>query len=299
MRAKLKSGRAWLLANAKAVAEELAQRSQGTRLRIRPPSLVYPGDTGGWYAVLGDLGRKQARLEVWFDRFTGYQDRRLYAGFYSGEMHRVTAITKRVSKRLWPIRVITFADTDRRNYLVLRKRLPPSEFNAPILEKYSPWTYFGLYSPASVSSSPINRDFRSRAVAFFEEVARSLPRASPAEEYRDVYSQFENRRRVVSHLVRERSGLLAAERKIRDNYRCQACDMTFESVYGRELGKDFAEAHHLVPLGKLRGRVRTRIEDLRTVCANCHRMLHRMTGKRDDLGRLREIVQRHSGKRDS
>jgi HNH endonuclease len=33
-----------------------------------------------------------------------------------------------------------------------------------------------------------------------------------------------------------------------------------------------AEAHHIVPLSQLRESVKTRLEDLATVCANCHRL---------------------------
>jgi putative restriction endonuclease len=70
------------------------------------------------------------------------------------------------------------------------------------------------------------------------------------------------------------------------------CSFRFTAVYGK-LGNDFAEAHHITPLGKLRDGVKTRVEDLATVCANCHRMLHRMEGRRSDMGRLKAIVRRH------
>ena len=119
-----------------------------------------------------------------------------------------------------------------------------------------------------------------------------MPFTSAEDEQREVYPQYENRKRVASHLKRERSHLLATERKIRDNYECQVCRMRFEDIYGPKLGRGYAEAHHLVPLGQLRGSVRTRIEDLRTVCANCHRMLHRMSGKRDDITRLCDVVRK-------
>lgn len=247
-------------------------------------------DTDGWYAVIGDLGRKQPRLEIWLDRFSNHPKRRFYAGFYSGDRRRVTAITERVSRKLWPIRIITHADLERKKLLALKKPLPRDEFNAPILEKYLGSTYFGIYDPTLTYSRSVNPFFRARAVAFFEDVARSLHYAATADEQREVYPQWENRKRVVSHLARERSGLLAAERKIRDNYRCQVCEMRFDEVYGSELGSEFAEAHHLVPLSQLRGHVKTRLEDLGTVCANCHRMLHRLSGNRDDITRLKAIV---------
>jgi 5-methylcytosine-specific restriction protein A len=74
------------------------------------------------------------------------------------------------------------------------------------------------------------------------------------------------------------------------------CDDRFEDLYGN-LGVEFAEAHHIVPLSKLSGMVKTSLEDLMSVCANCHRMLHRMSGKPNDIARLRAIVQEQRAKR--
>lgn len=292
MMPKPQQNRASLLATARAVAARLKQQSEGTRLRIRIPSRTTTTNTDGWCARIGDLGAKQPRLEIWLDRFSGYSERKLYACFQSELRAPLLSITKRV-RRLWPARVVTLKDTDEEKFLVLAERLGRSEFNVPILEKYSGGsTFYGIFDPTRASAGRASPHFRNRAVAFFEDVARALPSATSEDEQREVYPQFENRKRVASHLKRERSRLLATECKIRDNYACQVCGMRFEAIYGGKLGKGYAEAHHLIPLGQLRGNVRTRLDDLRTVCANCHRMLHRMKGKRSDIRTLQAIVRR-------
>jgi predicted HNH restriction endonuclease len=135
----------------------------------------------------------------------------------------------------------------------------------------------------------VSPHFCTRAAAFFEDVARALPNAKAEEDQNDVYPRFENRKLVVSHLHRERSKLLAAECKIRDGYECRVCALRFEDTYGK-LGSEFAEAHHLIPLSRLKENERTSLEDLATVCANCHRMLHKMRGVRGDLLKLKAIV---------
>lgn len=95
------------------------------------------------------------------------------------------------------------------------------------------------------------------------------------------------------HVTRERDEYLSAKRKERDEYRCQVCDFEFEKFYG-PLSKPFAEAHHIVPLASLNGLVRLSIDDLRTVCANCHRMLHReYEGNPGDMDDLRARVKRY------
>ena len=41
------------------------------------------------------------------------------------------------------------------------------------------------------------------------------------------------------------------------------------------IGENYIECHHDIPLHKLKPNTLTTIDDLRLVCANCHRMLHR------------------------
>jgi len=295
MKAKPKHNLAWLLATARAVARELKRRSAGTRLRIRIPRGDISTNTDGWRVRIGDLGKNQPKLEVWLDRFTGHSQRKLWACFSSYKSRPpILAITKRVSRRLWPTRVLTTSDIKDGGICALAIRLNRHGFNAPILEKYDDGlTFYGVYDPTRDSTEGLRSHFCTRAAAFFEDVARALPGARGEDEQRDVYPQFENRKRVASHLRRERSKLLAAECKIRDHYACQVCGLLFEDAYGR-LGSEFAEAHHLVPLGQLRENVKTRLEDLATVCANCHRMLHRMEGKLEDMKRLKAIFRKHN-----
>ncbi|HRJ59350.1 MAG TPA: HNH endonuclease [Anaerolineales bacterium] len=286
----------WLLDTAKVVASMLKERRAGTAMTIRQPSAAVETTTGGWGVVIGNLGKNQPKIEIWLDKFAGYPDRKLYACLRSEDQKALTKIVGNVSRHLWPVRVITLKDTDIENYLVLKKPLGRAEFNAPILEKYTPDNaFFGVYDLTRESTDRINLHFCERAAAFFEDVARSLPSAREENERHDVYPRHENRQQVVSHLQRERSRLLATERKILDDYKCQVCGLKFEKMYGKELGAGFAEAHHLVPLSQLKGVVKTSLDDLRTVCANCHRMLHRMEGKRDDITKLRAIVKRNRG----
>ena len=55
---------------------------------------------------------------------------------------------------------------------------------------------------------------------------------------------------------------------------CEACGFDFEEVYG-ERGLDFCEIHHEVPVSEMKQGEKTKLKDLRCVCPNCHRMIHR------------------------
>ena|SRR5579859_350120 len=54
---------------------------------------------------------------------------------------------------------------------------------------------------------------------------------------------------------------------------CDVCRFSFVEKYG-EIGAEFIEAHHKIPLGKIRRERITKIRDIALVCSNCHRMIH-------------------------
>lgn len=55
---------------------------------------------------------------------------------------------------------------------------------------------------------------------------------------------------------------------------CQVCNFDFEEKYGI-LGIDFIEAHHTIPLSKMKTDHKTKPEDIAILCSNCHKMVHK------------------------
>ncbi|MCU0435658.1 MAG: HNH endonuclease [Bacteroidia bacterium] len=81
------------------------------------------------------------------------------------------------------------------------------------------------------------------------------------------------------HKSRERNSELisrAKERFKKEHGRvfCQICNFDFEKKYG-DVGVDFIEAHHVIPVSEIPENYKTRIEDIAMLCSNCHRMVHR------------------------
>lgn len=80
------------------------------------------------------------------------------------------------------------------------------------------------------------------------------------------------------HKKRERNKKLIQKAKhiylAKGDCRCQICEFDFSKRYG-ELGKNYIEAHHTIPVSELTENSETKVEDLAFVCSNCHRMLHR------------------------
>lgn len=294
MKAESRNDRAWLVATAKEVARKLELRCADTAIRLRPKVSSDSTDTGGWLVAIGSLGKGKPTLEIWYDKFAGYEDRKLSACFRSKDPDKIRHLVKSVADRLPPVKIVTDADTLKGKYTAMKTRLEKSHFNVPVQEHYnrSKNHYFTVFDPTRKTSARISPYFCERAVDFFEDVARSLPKAKEANPQDEVY-RGENRKWVKAHLRRERSGFLATLRKSKDDYRCKVCDMTFTETYGKELGAAFAEAHHIKALGSQKDRVKTKVEDLITVCSNCHRMLHRMEGKEGDVGVLKALFKKH------
>lgn len=286
-----KKERRWLLETAQLVAHELRTRRAGTSLRIRTPKKPQNSSTDGWAVVIGGLGKGRPGLEIWLDRFTRLPKRKFYATFYSKNEKAIRTLAYR-SKSLWPIRKLTDADLDYSGVPKMKMKLLPGEFNEPVLENYRERQhhFFGFYDQTTGSDRKAAKRFCEGAVAFFLDVVNSLPASKLELAKRQIDPQFERKKWVKAHLGRERSRYLALECKRRDHYTCQICEKTFSEVYGEKLGAGFAEAHHIKPLARAAKNAKTKLEDLITVCSNCHRMLHRMDGKAGDVFRLRRIV---------
>lgn len=73
--------------------------------------------------------------------------------------------------------------------------------------------------------------------------------------------------------------------------KCEACSFDFSLIYG-ERGEGFIEGHHTLPIHQMgpRGRNVSPTE-IALVCANCHRMLHRMRPL-PSIDELRQLVIR-------
>ncbi|HVU94838.1 MAG TPA: HNH endonuclease [Puia sp.] len=81
------------------------------------------------------------------------------------------------------------------------------------------------------------------------------------------------------HKMRERNPTVvkiakARFKAIHGKLFCQACQFDFEEKYGN-IGADFVEGHHSVPVSELQPNHKTKPEDIILLCSNCHRMIHK------------------------
>lgn len=84
--------------------------------------------------------------------------------------------------------------------------------------------------------------------------------------------------------------------KADDRIKCHACCFDFEDFYG-EYGKDFIEIHHEKPVYQYDGddtekTITDALENVKPVCPNCHRMIHRRRKNLLTLQELRGLISK-------
>ena len=100
-----------------------------------------------------------------------------------------------------------------------------------------------------------------------------LPQGAPSI---GADQQYQETKRLAGerYAFARNPGLVKAARAIR-GFTCEACDFDFEATYG-SLGREYIECHHVAPLGgREQPTTSTTVRDVRMLCANCHRMVHR------------------------
>lgn len=129
-----------------------------------------------------------------------------------------------------------------------------------------------------IITNPVGTVFRLNSEE--EKILEDLWQGSFAVVKDIQYSAMEGSLRLKSHYRRERSRKLISLKK--EQYklsngvlRCEICGLSFVEIYPKSLGEDFIEAHHKIPLSQIEKTVKTTLDDLILVCANCHRMIHR------------------------
>ncbi|MFC2035836.1 HNH endonuclease [Chloroflexota bacterium] len=88
--------------------------------------------------------------------------------------------------------------------------------------------------------------------------------------------------RILTRLHRQRERNQTAIRKkkklVLDTFgklECEVCKFDFADYYG-DIGIGFAECHHNKPVSELAKGSKTKFSDLSIICANCHRVIHKM-----------------------
>ncbi len=123
------------------------------------------------------------------------------------------------------------------------------------------------------------------ALRLEHDCTQQLKIANPHREYAEGIRQS----REVYFFARNLRLIQAAKEHY--GYKCQVCGFDFAFRYGN-IGERYIECHHINPLSERSEKewaeeMCTRIEDVRVLCSNCHRMVHRKKPplKMEELGK--------------
>jgi hypothetical protein len=287
------SPRHWLLRLARAIRSELSQTAVDPLVTLYASGALatMETDTDGWFVVLGRVSGMKGNLAVWLDSFPNASSRRVSVCFQSTNAD----VVRKIANAATGGQPLVLKDDiwERRDGVSqMVKPLAAAKFGHPVFEPYEKggaWKFYTVYlREAPKTFAKPKTAMVAAAAAFLGLVTRAacgLSSSSVDLEYSKV-----ERKKVQTHKVRERSSKLALAAKVRDGFTCQVCRFNFAACYG-EIGHGFAETHHRLPLASAASNKPTRVADLITVCANCHRMLHhRPASHAGDLVRLRTAL---------
>ncbi len=125
-----------------------------------------------------------------------------------------------------------------------------------------------------------DRNALSQAAAAIKARATSASRVEDTREAADDEEEFpEGKVLFRAHRSRERNRSLVKKAKALalkkySKLACEVCGFEFAARYGK-LGADYIECHHIVPISQVPPGAKTKVADLRLLCSNCHRMVHK------------------------
>lgn len=159
----------------------------------------------------------------------------------------------------------------------------------PTGERVPPKAVFGLALAEVIGRAAMPGDFSGgMGTICFEAIEDAgYPIIPKNEQAPPVKSEFDDERSWaegslvrVQHLRRERAPGLARMKKRRfveehGHLFCERCGLVPSKTLG-PYGDACIEVHHdTIAVSKMNGEVRTRLADLKCLCANCHRIVHR------------------------
>jgi len=189
---------------ARAVASRLEKQIEGNLIKITNRRSLLPRETNtdGWNIGLGKVMRRQLRMDIWLDKYSGYPERKMWYGFVSSERTAINELEKlarqEFGKPKWIIREKDYKGIG--DTVTLRKRLDRSFFGSPIPEYYDGIFYYGVYD----YGGRVGKNALIEEIAmFYETIIMDLPDAFTAtykklhlKPYKEVRTRNKNKRGI-------------------------------------------------------------------------------------------------------
>ena len=287
----------WLHQFAEAVWASLPYRIRALNL-VKASTEPFDTNTGGIYVEFATAfsGIRKVYLQLWLDQYLKLGQPAFCYCYYLKRTGYPALFARSMSKSLFRVK----GPYQRDGGIVRLRSYRRTGILKTFTERsYSQYYFVGRFTtkqlPDRFTREPA-KELTKEAAEFYRTTLSPsgqivVENAMDVPVENDEFAGREGKQRTKIKIHKEvevRSRRLATLAKTRDKYVCQVCGFDFSKVYPG-VGDGFAEAHHIVPLASL-SRIRlNRVDDLVTVCANCHRMLHRQDGM--TVSTLKRIVK--------
>jgi 5-methylcytosine-specific restriction protein A len=79
----------------------------------------------------------------------------------------------------------------------------------------------------------------------------------------------------LTQTTKERNPTLRKDAITKYGTRCMVCGFSFDEVYGKDIARGYIEVHHEKMLSDSTGECEMSLDEVKVVCSNCHRIIHR------------------------
>ena len=105
-----------------------------------------------------------------------------------------------------------------------------------------------------------------------------------------VYKEGDERK--VVQTVKERNPILRRDAIVKYGTVCMVCGFDFDKTYGKDLSDGYIEVHHEKMVSETPGVRDVTVDEVKVVCSNCHRIIHRKK-KMLDWKILKETIKQN------
>lgn len=182
-------------------------------------------------------------------------------GFNTGTLYEV-----RINGKAYPPKAIASIA----NELANGEKLSPHDFPGALDGK---WHKALAAAAPDEEFKPILKEKKNRQSGKPPKILKTMEPFDDEDSFKEarllakfkLHSERERNRKVIKRAKESASSLC-----------CAVCDFDFGKTYGA-LGEGYIEGHHTKPIADMSADgEETKVRDIKLVCSNCHRMLHRI-----------------------
>lgn len=242
----------------------------------------------GYYTKLFRIKNIRGCILIWLDNYANHERPRISISYENKDLKSLIAIAKRLQNF---DKILTLDETkikpSKKGDWILQKPLANKHMDKFLIESYGTENYLTAILSDRLTKTISSKELISNITEYISLITRLIISIDLKKTANTKVS--ENNKKLSIHIKRERKMKFKDDAKFRDNYTCKICDFNVDRKYGKTA---FAalEVHHIRPLSHATDVVETKLKDLITLCSNCHSMLHKLGGSKQQIARLKKIM---------